>query len=99
MSALFSFFALLATVLIIVLVALFRRRRIKAALLLLVAATGSVYWLVHPVCKEIPEADLANFDPPIESREQANFYGLRTFQKRDGNWFQCKDWLSRQFFF
>ena len=99
MSALFSFLVLILAALVAVLVTLLRRGRTKAAVLLILAATGSVYWLIHPVCREISDADAANFDPPIESREQSNFYGLRTFQKRDGRWYQCKDWLSRQFFF
>ncbi|HZI82099.1 MAG TPA: hypothetical protein VFD69_21420 [Vicinamibacterales bacterium] len=43
-------------------------------------------------------ADLAGFDPPVETRTDHDFY-LQVFQQMDGRWYQCKTWLSRQFFF
>ena len=41
---------------------------------------------------------LAGFDPPIATREDRDFY-LKVFQQRDGEWQQCKTWLSCEFFF
>jgi hypothetical protein len=42
--------------------------------------------------------DLRGFTVPIEQRTDRDLY-LTVFQKRDGQWHQCKTWLSRQFFF
>ena len=53
---------------------------------------------LRPVCMPLSPADLEGFDPPIEARTDHDFY-LRVFQQMDGRWYQCKTWLSRQFFF
>ena len=53
---------------------------------------------LRPICVPLSPADLAGFDPPIETRTDRDLY-LRVFQQRDGQWHQCKTWLSRQFFF
>ncbi len=55
--------------------------------------------LFRPACRAIDAESVALFDPPIETRREATFYGSPLFQQKDGQWFQCKTWLSRQFFF
>ncbi len=55
-------------------------------------------FLFHPVCVPIPDEDLKNFNVPIEQRTDRDFY-LRVFQKKNGQWCQCKTWISRFFFF
>ena len=60
---------------------------------------GGLAWLLHPVCVVIPAADLAGFDPPIETRTDTNLIGQRYFQKRGADWHHCKTWIERVFFF
>lgn len=64
--------------------------------LVLIACIG--YCTFRPVCVPLSSEDLANFNVPIEQRTDRDFY-VRVFQKRDGQWHQCKTWISRQFFF
>jgi hypothetical protein len=64
--------------------------------LALVGATG--YCALRPACVPIEAEMLAQFDPPIEARDDRDLY-LRVFQLRDGRWHQCKTWLSRQLSF
>jgi hypothetical protein len=66
------------------------------AIPLLAAVTS--YCALRPVCVPLSSEDLAQFNSPIEMRADRDFY-LRVFQLRDGQWHQCKTWLSRQFFF
>ena len=63
-----------------------------AGVLLLVA------WSLRPVCVVLTPEQLAAFTSPIAERTDRDMY-LRVFQQRDGEWLQCKTWLSRQFFF
>jgi hypothetical protein len=42
--------------------------------------------------------EIAQFNSPIEQRSDRDLY-LRVFQYRDGQWYQCKTWISRQLFF
>jgi len=53
---------------------------------------------LRPVCVPLSEQDLAGFNTPIETRTDHDFY-LQVFQQAHGRWYQCKTWLSRQFFF
>jgi len=64
----------------------------------LVFAVGVSYCTVRPVCVPLSREDVARFDPPIEERDARDFY-LVVFQQRDGQWHQCKTWISRQLFF
>ncbi len=66
------------------------------AILLLLA--GLSVWMLHPVCVPLSAEDLRAFNVPIEQRADQDLY-LRVFQRRHGQWYQCKTWLSRQFFF
>ncbi len=58
-----------------------------------------LFWCLRPDCRVIPEEDLANFDPPIETRTDTGMIGQRIFQQKDGGWYHCKTWIARQFFF
>ena len=76
------------------------KRRTRLAFVLLAAAliAGAVF-LFRPICVPIPEDTLAVFNPPIEQRRETTFYGTAIFRQKNGQWFQCKTWISRQFFF
>jgi hypothetical protein len=65
---------------------------------ILAVAVGVSYCSFRPVCVPLSSEDVARFDPPIERRDDRNFY-ITVFQQRDGQWHQCKPWLARQFFF
>ena len=58
----------------------------------------SGYCSLRPVCVPLSADDLAQFNGPIEQREDRDLY-LQVFQLRDHQWYQCKTWISRQFFF
>ena len=60
--------------------------------------TAAVWWVLHPVCVALSEAEAAAVDGPIASRTDRDLLGP-VFQYRDGQWHQCKSWISRQFFF
>jgi hypothetical protein len=75
-----------------------------------VSAQRSVVWLVvvgfavafgyalRPVCAPLSAKELDGFTTPIDTRTDHDLY-LCVFQQNDGRWYQCKTWLSRQFFF
>ena len=74
--------------------------RTLLTLVVLVALVGAgAVFLFRPACRAIDAESVALFDPPIETRRETTFYGSPVFQQKDGEWFQCKTWLSRQFFF
>ena len=66
----------------------------------LVAAALTFWWLVHPVCVPLTDEDIERFAEwgPIEERTDRQLHGP-VFQQRDGHWYQCKSWISRQLFF
>ena len=72
-------------------------KRWRLAAILLVSALFA-YLVLRPVCVPLTEQDLAQFTVPIEQRTDRDFY-LEVFQQRDGRWYQCKTWISRQVFF
>lgn len=51
-----------------------------------------------PVCVPLPAAAVAAMQPPIAQRTDTDFY-LLVFQRRDGQWCQCKTRISRALFF
>jgi len=81
-SGFFSFVAFCALLLLAGLAVLFHRGHKKTALLIVAALLLALYLLFRPECRAIEEADLGRFDPPIETRTEANFYGLRFFQQK-----------------
>lgn len=54
--------------------------------------------IFRPVCVPISDEELKSFNVPIEQREDRDFY-LKVFQKKNGQWYQCKTWISRFFYF
>ena len=70
-------------------------RRVIVAILLI---TFCAWVLFRPVCVPLSPDSLQSFTTPIEERTDRDFY-LKIFQQRDGQWYQCKTWISRQFFF
>ncbi len=60
---------------------------------------GATFVILRPVCAPIPDAELRHFTPPIEERDETNFYGLRTFQRRGEQWFVCKTAVASWFSF
>jgi hypothetical protein len=64
----------------------------------LLALAAALTLALRPVCVPLLPEDLAGFNTPIETRTDHDFY-LQVFQRIDGSWYQCKTWLSRQFFF
>ena len=75
-----------------------RWRQRLLALLVAALATGA-YLIFRPACVPIDAETVARFDPPIEARDETTFYGTPIFRQEDGQWFQCKTWIARQFFF
>jgi hypothetical protein len=65
---------------------------------LIICTVAVGYCALRPVCVPLSNDDVARFPPPIETRTDRDLY-VRVFQFRDGQWYQCKTWLSRQFFF
>ena len=57
----------------------------------------SLVALVHPVCVLIPDADRPAFETVIPLQERAA--RGEPFCKLDGEWYQCKSFISRTFFF
>ena len=72
--------------------------RYRRLILASVVFAVCVWILLRPVCVPLSPDSLQQFTTPIEQRTDRDFY-LRVFQQRDGEWYQCKTWLSRQFFF
>jgi hypothetical protein len=67
-----------------------KRRAWKKLTLMGLVFFGAISFALRPVCYPLTDAEVAGFSPPIEDRDETNFYGLRTFQQRDGQWHGCK---------
>jgi len=69
-----------------------RGRRI---VLIIACVVYFVVFMAHPVCELISAATQTDFRTELEkgARRGEPFYRL------EGEWYQCKSWLSRQFFF
>jgi hypothetical protein len=76
------------------------RRAALLGLVLLCVLGMAAWWLIHPVCVPLSDQDLQEFArwAPIQTRTERQLHG-RVFQQRDGHWYQCKSWVSRQLFF
>jgi len=70
----------------------------RTGFVVLAVAITIIGWAFHPVCVPLSADDLKDFNIPIAERTDRDFY-LKVFQQRDGQWYQCKTWISRQFFF
>jgi hypothetical protein len=74
-------------------------RRFALALTLAAISLAAVlWWGLHPVCVPLSDSEAAAVEGPIGSRTDRDLLGP-IFQYRDGQWHQCKSWISRQFFF
>jgi hypothetical protein len=71
-----------------------------AGLVLLGVLGIAAWWLIHPVCVPLSDADVREFArwAPIDTRTDRQLHGP-VFQRRGGRWYQCKSWISRQLFF
>jgi hypothetical protein len=67
-------------------------------ILVLVGVAALLALAFRPVCVPLSPDSLQNFPTPIGERTDRDFY-LKVFQQRDGQWYQCKTWISRAFFF
>ena len=59
-----------------------------------------IVWCAHPVCVPLSDeavAEAARY-APLETRTDRQLHG-RIWQRQAGRWYQCKSWISRQFFF
>jgi hypothetical protein len=76
------------------------RRAALAGITLLGVIGLGVWWLLHPICVPLSDADVKEAArwAPLETRSDRQLHGP-VFQQRDGRWYQCKSWVSRQFFF
>ena len=59
-----------------------------------------VAWCAHPICVPLSSAEVADAAKwmPLEQRTDRQLHGP-IFQQRGERWYQCKSWISRQFFF
>lgn len=71
--------------------------KMSLVLIVVLLLTGIIF-LLQPVCVPLSEEDLKSFNVPIEQRTDRDLY-LKVFQKKDGQWYQCKTRISRYFFF
>jgi hypothetical protein len=85
--------------LVLAAVLLAKRRAHKKLALMGLLVLGAVFFTLRPVCYPLTDADVAGFSPPIEERHETNFYGLRVFQQRDGEWYFCKAAIKYWLFF
>jgi hypothetical protein len=72
--------------------------RLVVAVLVFLVPVAALVFALHPVCVPLTADDLKTFNVPIEQRTDRDFY-LKVFQRRGGQWYQCKTWISRFFFF
>jgi hypothetical protein len=70
----------------------------RTSLIVVVAIVAFLVWVLRPVCVPLSEEELSGFNVPIEQRTDRDFY-FKVFQQKESQWYQCKTWLSRQFFF
>jgi hypothetical protein len=92
----FGKYAALA-VLLLVGASLLLPRRYRIAVSFAAVLILSLAALAHPVCVLIPEADRPAFETVIPLQERAA--RGEPFCKLGGEWYQCKSFISRAFFF
>lgn len=72
----------------------------KTRIATVIIATGVAIatFALWPICVPLTATDVASFQPPIDQRTDTDFY-LQIFQRKDGQWCQCKTRISRAMFF
>ena len=75
-------------------------RAIVTALGAVAVVLAVMMWCAHPVCVPLSDesvAEAARYGA-LETRSDRQLHGP-VWQKKNGRWYQCKSWISRQFFF
>jgi len=76
------------------------RKRSILRIVILVLYTGLLVLFYRPVCVLLSQDTLKGFNVPIQQRiHERDSYYLRIWQQRNGQWYQCKTYISRLFFF
>ena len=59
-----------------------------------------VAWCAHPDCRPLSDESVAEAEKygALEARPDRQWHG-RIWQQKNGRWFHCKSWISRQLFF
>jgi hypothetical protein len=70
--------------------------RFLGTLLLLLVALAIVAAAVRPVCVQLTPAQLRQLHPRFDDREDRDLFYLRVYQRRDGDPYECRTWISRQ---
>ena len=83
--------------LLIALGAAFHKALLRPRILVILVVALAGIWLMHPVCDPIADADVPRFETVIPLQQRAR--QGEPFRKLSGHWYQCKSWISRQFFF
>lgn len=83
--------------LLIALGTVLERTLLRLRTLVILAGALAAIWLMHPVCDPIADADVPRFETAITLEQRAR--QGEPFRKLEGHWYQCKSWISRQFFF
>ncbi len=76
------------------------QKRSVLRIVILILYSGSLVSFYRPVCVLLSQDTLKGFNMPIEQRiHERDSYYLRIWQQRNGQWYQCKTYISRLFFF
>ncbi len=89
---------ILLGILVLTALLLVKKRAHKKLALMGLVVLGALFFALRPVCYPLTDADVTGFSPPIEERHETNFYGLKVFQQRDGEWHYCKAAIKYWFF-
>ncbi len=85
--------------LVLTVILLAKRRVHKKLALIGILVLAAVFFTLRPVCYPLTDAEVAEFSTPIEELHGTGLFGLRYFQKRDGQWYHCKSAFQFWFFF
>ena len=76
------------------------QKRSVLRIVIFILYSGSLVSFYRPVCVLLSQDTLKGFNMPIEQRiHERDSYYLRIWQQRNGQWYQCKTYISRLFFF
>lgn len=65
-------------------------------MLLLLLALAMVAAAVRPVCVPLTPAQLRQLHPRFDDREDRDLFYLKVYQRRDGDPYECRTWISWQ---
>jgi hypothetical protein len=72
--------------------------RFLATLLLILLAAAMVAAAIRPICVPMTKAEVRQLRPRFDDRDDRDLFYLKVYQRRDGDPYQCKTWLSRELF-